>query len=33
MRAESIHYESASICERFETFARTINKHLAFNGN
>ena len=23
----------SSICERFETFAQTINKHLAFNGN
>ena len=22
-----------AICERFETFARTINKHLVFNGN
>jgi len=21
------------ICERFETFARTVNKYLAFNGN
>jgi len=22
----------SSICERFEIFAQTINKHLAFNG-
>jgi len=22
-----------SICERVETFARTINKHIALNGN
>ena len=28
-----IHYEYDIICERFETFAWTINKHLAFNGN